>query len=120
LRALGVSELADRDVGFAAAREAHPDGVDAVLDLVSQAPDTTLLKEGGRLASTLGAAGEGVGRFNIVAEPTPAGLQRLGELLATGALRVHIQRDYTLDQAGEALQALPATHTRGKLSLTIA
>jgi NADPH2:quinone reductase len=120
LRALGVSELVDRDTDFAAAREAHPEGVDAVLDLVSQAPETTLLKEGGRLASTIGAAGEGVGRFNIVAQPAPADLRRLGDLLDAGGLRVHIQRDYTFDQAGEALQALPATHTRGKLSLTIA
>jgi NADPH:quinone reductase len=120
LRALGVSELVERDDDFAAAREAHPDGVDAVLDLVSQAPDTTLLKEGGRLASTMGAAGDGEGRFNIIAQPTPADLQRVGELVETGKLRVHIQRDYTLEHAGEALAALPGTHTRGKLSLTIA
>jgi NADPH2:quinone reductase len=121
LRALSVRELIDRNAGVdAAVRDAYPDGVDAVLDLVSQTPDTTLLKEGGRLASTLGAAGDGVGRFNIVAQPTAANLQRLGELLDTGKLRVHIQRDYPLEQADEALQALPATHTRGKLSLTIA
>jgi NADPH:quinone reductase len=120
LRALGVSELVERDDDFAAAREAHPDGVDAVLDLVSHAPDTTLLKEGGRLASTMGAAGDGEGRFNIIAQPTPADLQRVGELVETGKLRVHIQRDYTLEHAGEALAALPGTHTRGKLSLTIA
>jgi NADPH:quinone reductase-like Zn-dependent oxidoreductase len=120
LRALGVSELVDRDDDFAAAREAHPDGVDAVLDLVSQAPDTTLLKEGGRLASTMGAAGDGEGRFNIIAQPTPADLQRVGELVEAGKLRVHIQRDYTLEHAGEALAALLGTHTRGKLSLTIA
>jgi NADPH:quinone reductase len=120
LRTLGVRELIDRNADVdAAVRDAHPDGVDAVLDLVSQTPDTTLLREGGRLASTLGTAGDGAGRFNIVAEPTPANLQRLGELLDTDRLRVHIQRDYTLEQAGEALQALPATHTRGKLNLTI-
>jgi hypothetical protein len=29
-------------------------------------------------------------------------------------------RNHTLEQAGEALQAFAATHTRGKLSLTIA
>jgi NADPH:quinone reductase-like Zn-dependent oxidoreductase len=119
LRALGVAEFVDRDAGVAAVRDAHADGVDALLDLVSQAPDTSLLKKGGRLASTLGAADDGEGRFNIMAEPTPANLLRLGELLDTG-VRVHIQRDFTLEQAGEALQALPAAHTRGKLGLTIA
>jgi NADPH:quinone reductase-like Zn-dependent oxidoreductase len=121
LRGLGVGELIDResDVG-AAVRELHPDGVDALLDAVSQAPDTSLLKEGGRLASPIGAAGEGPGRFNIMAEPTPANLQRLAELLETDRLRVPIQRSYALEQAGEALQALPTTHTQGKLSVTIA
>jgi NADPH:quinone reductase-like Zn-dependent oxidoreductase len=120
LRGLGVSELLDRNADVSAAlRESHPDGVDAILDAVSFTPDTTILKEGGRLASPLGAAGEGPGRFNIVAEPTPANLKRLAELLDAGALRVHIQRNYSLEQAGDALVALPTTHTQGKLGLTI-
>jgi NADPH:quinone reductase len=120
LSGLGVSELLDRNADVSAAlRESHPDGVDAILDAVSFTPDTTILKEGGRLASPLGAAGEGPGRFNIVAEPTPANLKRLAELLDEGALRVHIQRNYSLEQAGDALVALPTTHTQGKLGLTI-
>ena len=103
LRRLGVSELIDRNDVVAAVREAHPDGVDAILDVVSFTPDTSLLKNGGRLASPLGAAGDGPGRVNIVAEPTPANLQRLAELLDSGSLRVPIQRSYQLDEAGEAL-----------------
>jgi NADPH2:quinone reductase len=121
LRGLGVSELIDRNSDVSAAvREAHPDGVEAILDVASAAPDTALLKDGGRLASPLGAAGEGPERFNIMAEPTPANLQRLAELLDTGALRVPIERSYRLEQADEALQALPTTHTQGKISLTMA
>lgn len=121
LRGLGVSELVDRNADLAAAvRQAHPDGVDAVLDVVSQTPDASLFKKGGRLASPVGTAGEGTGRFNIMAEPTPANLQRLAELFDSGALRVSIQRSYRLEEAGDALQALPATHTQGKLALTIA
>ncbi len=121
LRGLGVGKPVDRGRDVAAAvRDTHPDGVEAILDVVSQAPDVSVLKEGGRLASTIGAAGEGEGRFNIMAVPSPANLERLAELLDSGALRVSIQRSYSLEQAGEALQALPATHTRGKLSLTIA
>jgi NADPH2:quinone reductase len=120
LRGLGVTEFLDRQADLAAAvREARPDGVDAILDLVSPAPDASLLKEGGRLASPLGAAGEGPGRVNIMADPTPANLARLAELLDSGALRVPIQGSYRLDQAAEALQALPGTHTQGKLGLTI-
>jgi NADPH:quinone reductase len=121
LRGLGVAELVDRKADVAAVvREAHPDGVDAVLDVVSQTPDDSLLKAGGRLASPLGAAGEGPGRFNVMAVPTPANLQRLAGLLDTGTLEVPIQQSYPLERAGEALQALPATHTQGKIGLTIA
>ena len=119
LRDLGVSEILDRNADLAAAvREAHPDGVNALFDVASQAPDASLLKEGGRLASPLGAAGEGEGRFNVMAVSSPTNLQRLGELLVDGTLRVPIQRAYALDQAGEALQALPTTHTQGKLGIT--
>ncbi len=121
LHGLGVSELIDRDGDVAAAvREAHPGDVDAILDVASATPDTSLLRERGRLASPLGAAGEGEGRFNIMAEPTPANLQRLAEVLDDGTLRVQIQRSYPLEQAGDALQALPTTHTQGKLGLMIA
>ena len=121
LRELGVAEVVPRDgdVG-ATVRAAHPDGVDAILDLVSQEPDASLLKTGGSLASTLGAAGEGAGRFNIMAEPTPPNLQRLAEHLDDGTLRVHIQRSYALEEAAEALGALQSTHTQGKLSLSVA
>jgi NADPH:quinone reductase-like Zn-dependent oxidoreductase len=121
LRELGVSVLLHRDGDVTeAVRELHPDGIDAVFDVVSQAPDASLLSEGGRLASPLGAAGEGPGRFNIVAVPTPANLEHLAELLDDGTLRVPIERSYGLEHAGEALAALPSTHTRGKLGVTIA
>lgn len=121
LRGLGVSELIDRDDDVAAAvRAAHPEGVDAMLDVVNREPDTSLLDEGGRLASPLGAAGEGAGRFNVMAQPMPSNLQRIAELLDTGALQVSLQLSYQLEQAGDALQALPTTHTQGKLGVTIA
>ena len=111
LRELGVSEILDRDAELAG-------GADAILDLVSYAPRDALLNEGGRLASPLGAAGEGPQRLNLVAQPTPANLQRVAELLDSGALRVHIQRSYELAQAAEALEALSG-HKRGKLGLAI-
>jgi len=70
LRALGVTELIDRNADLAiAVSEAHPEGVEAILDLANFSPDTAALKEGGRLASPLGAAGEGTGRFNLMAQP---------------------------------------------------
>ena len=120
LRGLGAAEILDRNADLRTTlREAHPDGVDAVLDLVSYAPQDGLVKDGGRLASPLGAAGEGPHRFNLMAVPTTANLERLAELLDSGTLQVNVQERYDLAGAGDALQAL-AAHTRGKLGLTIA
>lgn len=117
LQGLGVGQVLDRNADIAAA---VGEGVEVILDLVSQAPDTSVLKEAGRLASPLGAAGDGPRRFNVMAEPTPANLQRLAELLEAGTLRVPLQRSYPLERAGEALEALLTTHTQGKLGVAIA
>jgi NADPH:quinone reductase-like Zn-dependent oxidoreductase len=123
LRELGVSELLPRDGYLAAAtREQHPDGFDAVLDLVNYAPDVpaSLAKDGGRVASPTGAAGDGPGRTLVMAAPTPENLERLTRLLANGTLRVHIQDTYELAQAPDALTALATTHTQGKLAIRVA
>lgn len=121
LRELGAGEVIDRNTDVAAqVRDHHPEGVDALLELVSPTPDDSVLKQGGRLASTLGAAGEGPGRTNLMAVPTTSNLERLAQLLDAGTLRVHIQHTYPLKQAGTALDALPGTHTQGKLAITIA
>jgi NADPH:quinone reductase len=122
LRELGVGELLPRDGDLAAAaRQRHPDGFDAVLDVVNYAPDVpaTLVKDGGRVASPTGSAGEGPGRTMVMAAPTPENLERLARLLADGTLRVPIQATYELEQAPDALSALPTTHTQGKLAIRV-
>jgi NADPH:quinone reductase-like Zn-dependent oxidoreductase len=120
LLGLGVNEILDRDDDLeATVRERFADGVDAILDVVSDASQESLLKEGGRLASSRGTAGEGPRRFNLMAQPTPENLQRLAKLLEEGVLRVYIQASYDLARAGEALAAL-GNHTRGKVALSIA
>jgi NADPH:quinone reductase-like Zn-dependent oxidoreductase len=121
LRDLGAAEVLDRSADLeATVRERHANGVAAVLDVISFTPSDDLLEAGGRLASSLGAAGEGAGRFNLIALPTQENVQRVAGLLDDGALRVPTQRTFPLEQAGDALQALPNTHTQGKLSITIA
>jgi NADPH:quinone reductase len=121
LRELGVSEIVERDSDVVAqVRERFPEGVDALLDLVSFTPDASVLKEGGRLASSLGAAGDGSGRTNLMASGKTANLERLAQLLDAGSLRVHIQEMYPLERAGEALQSLASTHTQGKIAIAIA
>jgi NADPH2:quinone reductase len=123
LRSLGVADILPRDGDIAAAtRERHPDGVDALLDNVSYAPGAydAALKEGARVASPNNAAGEGPGRTNVMAVPTPENLQRLAQLLDAGTLKVHIHQTYPLDQAAAALNALATTHTQGKIALQLA
>jgi NADPH:quinone reductase-like Zn-dependent oxidoreductase len=125
LRDLGASEPIDRNVGITAAvRERHPDGIDALLDLVSYTPDAfevyaAALKAGGRGASPTGAAGQSAGRTNVMATPTQENLERLARLLDAGDLKVPIQHTYDLARAGEALQALGTAHTQGKLAIHI-
>jgi NADPH2:quinone reductase len=125
LRDLGVGELLDRDGDTVlAVRDRYPDGVAALLDLVSYTPDdfnanAAALEPGGRGASPVSAAGDGPGRSNIMAVSSPENLERLARLLDAGSLRVPIQRSYRLDQTGEALQAFGATHKRGKLAIEI-
>jgi NADPH:quinone reductase len=120
LRGLGAAEVPDRETDLESAiRERHSDGVDAVLDLVSFTPPDWLLRPGGRLASTLGAAGEGQGRANLMAESTTEKLQRIAELLDNGTLRVPIQATYELAEAGEALTAFSSAHTQDKLGIAV-
>jgi NADPH:quinone reductase-like Zn-dependent oxidoreductase len=126
LRDLGVGELLDRGADVAAAvRERHPDGVDALLDLVSYTPDefdasAAALRDGGRGVSPIGAAGDGEGRTKVMSAPSPENLNRVARLLDDGTLRVPIQESFALDEAGRALQVLGTAHTQGKLAIRVA
>jgi NADPH:quinone reductase-like Zn-dependent oxidoreductase len=121
LRELGVTERLERDGDVvAAARDRHPDGVDALLDLVSYVPGVFdgALRDGGRVASTNGAAGEGPGRTNVMAVPSDDNLRRLAALLDDATLRVHVHDTFELDRATDALLAL-TERVRGKLAITV-
>ena len=122
LRELGVTERLDRggDV-FAAVRDGHPDGIDALLDLASYAPGAFegALMDGARVASSNGAAGEGPGRTNVMAVPSDDNLRRLAALLDDGTLQVHIHDTFELDRATDALQALATEHVHGKLAISV-
>jgi NADPH2:quinone reductase len=125
LRDLGVSEVLLREADVTAlVHERYPEGIEALLDLVSFAPEgfdahAAVLKDDGRGASTLSAAGEGAGRHNVGGMPTPENLRRLAQLLEAGTLRVPIQKTYDLDQAAEALPALATEHAQGKIAIWV-
>lgn len=116
LRDLGVNEVLARDGDVTGV------GADALLDTVSYAPGAydAALRDGARVASPNGAAGDGPGRTNVMAVAHGDSLPRLGELLADGTVRVPIQATHELREAGEALAALAGTHTQGKHAIRIA
>jgi hypothetical protein len=70
------------------------------------------LRDAGRLASPLGAAGDDPGHFSIMAQLKPENLQRLAELIDNGTARVAVQQSFQLDHAAEATQTLRTNHTR--------
>ena len=125
LRGLGVAEVLDRNGDIPAqVRERHPDGVDALADFASRSPDqlntyAAVVREGGRIASSAGAAGQGPGRTNVTAVPAAATLDRLAGLLTDGTLRVPIQASYPLAQIDQANKTLGGQHTQGKLAITL-
>ena len=126
LRGLGVDEVLPRDADLVATvRDRYPDGVDALVDAVTPfqpTPYEGVLAEGGRIASPTNAAGEGPGRTNVMHGMilNREWLDRVAALLADGTITVPIQQTFELDQAPEALEALAAGHTQGKIAIRVA
>jgi NADPH2:quinone reductase len=129
-RQLGAEEVYDSmaaDV-IDALHAAHPDGVDAVLDLVSSADaikrDAEVIRPGGRLVSTIFAADEGwfaqrqitAHNHSSSANPliSPQGLTTVGQLLADGTITTRIGSTVDLDAAGQVLEELRHGGLHGK------
>ena len=130
VRGLGASETVDYATGDVAEslRGRFPDGVEALIDAVNRGDAFTrlaeLVRSGGRVATTLGAAdvdalaARGVRATNIMGAPTPEKLSSLAELAVAGTLRVDVERTFPLSEANAALAAFQAG-TRGKLVLVV-
>lgn len=110
-------------------RTAYPDGVDALIDLVSYTPDGLPLdavRKGGTVASSMGAAhdetlaGFGLTGSNVMAGPVREVVAPLAEQAAAGALRVHVATRLPLDHASEGLATIAAGQAHGKIVVTIA
>jgi NADPH:quinone reductase-like Zn-dependent oxidoreductase len=121
-RRLGAEEVYDTQAGDAvgALHAAHPDGVDAVLDLVSGRDairrDAEILKPGGSLVSTIFAADVGwfaerqITAHNNAssANPlfSPQGLGQVARMLADGVITARIRSTAGLEAAGQVLEKL--------------
>jgi NADPH:quinone reductase len=129
-RRLGAGEVYETKTGdvIAALRAAHPEGLDAVLDLVNGkdtiARDAEILKSGGSLVSTVYAADEAwfaerkIKAHNIAGLTNPfatrQGLGQVARMLADGTITARISATVELEAAGQILEKLRKGGLRGK------
>jgi len=134
-RDLGVEEFVayDKEDVVQALKAAHPGGMDAVLDLISDADAIKkigeLLHADARIVSTIGAADiDWFAQRNIAAEHlymlgTPqashAGLRTLLELVEQQRIRVIIAEERPLAEATEALAESKSGSVNGKIVITV-
>jgi|HubBroStandDraft_5_1064220.scaffolds.fasta_scaffold00072_10 NADPH2:quinone reductase len=131
-RSLGADEVVDYTAGAVVTqvRERHPDGIDAIADVVNSGEallaTASALKKGGTLVSSLygpeqSAYPKSVRVNYIQSRPQPGDLSELAHLVSTGKLRIEIGKTYSFLEAPEALSDLldPTKHTRGKLVVRI-
>jgi NADPH:quinone reductase-like Zn-dependent oxidoreductase len=126
LRKLGAREFFDTSTGhlLEELKFAHPGGIDGILDVMNTGPafaaNLVALREGGIVASTIGAADPAVlaahkvRGVNINMHPTPDLLDRLSKELAAGRLRTPIELQVPFAEALNAFPTLRAGSGRGK------
>lgn len=133
---LGVEEFVayDREDVIAAIRAAHPGGVEAALDLVSDRDAfkrlADVVRADGRIVSTIGSADvdyfaqRNIAAQNLVMNQTPqsshAGLRTLLELVEQERIRVFIADERPLTEAGDALEESKRGSVNGKIVITVA
>jgi NADPH:quinone reductase-like Zn-dependent oxidoreductase len=127
---LGADDVYDTNAGDAvdAIRAAHPDGVDAVLDLVNGPDairrDAGMLKARGRLVSTVYAADEdwfaerNIAAYNIASISSPMssrqGLTEVARTLAAGTITARVGSTVGLEGAADTFDKLRNGALRGK------
>jgi NADPH:quinone reductase-like Zn-dependent oxidoreductase len=108
-----------------AVRMAQPGGIDAVIDLVSNREAlgriSTLVNEGGRLASSVyaadveGLARRGIRATNVSMQPDARRLGELSRMVDSGELSVRLDRTFPLEKAPVALEGRRTGQVRGKI-----
>jgi NADPH:quinone reductase-like Zn-dependent oxidoreductase len=130
-RELGATETIDHTRGdlLDALRMIHPGRIDAVIDVVSERDAlgriAGLVKEGGRLASSVYAADvdslarRGIKATNVGVRPDARRLEELSRMVDAGELTVRLERTFPLERAPEALDESRTGHVRGKIVLLV-
>ena len=130
-RELGASETVDHTRGdlVGAVRMTHPGGIEAIIDVVSERDRlgrlAELVKEGGRIASSVYAAEveslaqRGIKATNVGVHPDARRLEELSRMVGAGELTVRLERALPLEKAPEALEESRTGHVRGKIVLLV-
>ena len=131
VRELGATETIDHTAEdiVGAVLVAHPDGIEAIIDMVSDREAlgrmARVLKKGGRLASSVDAAASeslaerSIRTTNIGMQPDAQRLAELARIVDAGEISVSLERAFPLEEAPEALEESRTGHTRGKLVLLV-
>src|SRR3954447_1898093 len=122
VKGLGAHEVVDHSADVPAqVRAVAPQGVDVILHFAGDpAALAGLLTEKGRIASTMGfGADQHPAATFIMANPTPATLDKLAADLAEGTFTVPVAKSYALHEVPEAFGDF-AGGTLGKIAITVA
>jgi NADPH:quinone reductase-like Zn-dependent oxidoreductase len=112
-----------------AVRRAHPDGIDALLDLVSDATGfaalASLVRSGGTAVTTQYVADEealgltGITGVNFALQPSSELLERVGEAVAEGRIVAPPITRISLEEVPSVLSSPQARPTSGKTVITL-
>jgi NADPH:quinone reductase-like Zn-dependent oxidoreductase len=131
VRELGAAETIDhsREDVIEAMLVAHPDGIEAIIDVVSDPKVlrrmARLVKKGGRIASSVYAADveylseRGVRATNVGMQPEAWRLEELSGMVDAGEISVQLEHTFPLEEAREALEVSRTGHVRGKIVLLL-
>ena len=132
LRELGATTIIDRTAGSVVdqVRAAHPDGVDALINLTPgynpQEVPIGAVRRGGKMASTSAMPDEetlaaaGVTGSQVIATAVREVIGPLAEQAAAGELKVHVSSVVPLEQAADALGTIAAGKANGKIVVDLA
>jgi NADPH2:quinone reductase len=128
MQAYGAAETVDSRAAVAnQVREKHPDGIDALIDVASDADAFAALAElvrpGGTALSTIGAANprqlltRGITGVNYVVEVSAEPLERVADAVVTGQIVAPPITEIGVDDAPEAVANM--AHASGKTVITM-
>jgi NADPH:quinone reductase-like Zn-dependent oxidoreductase len=131
LRRLGAADVVDYQEDVAEqVHAAHPNGVDALIDMVTFDPDSfaplaKTVRPGGKVSTLTGGATEdALAAAGLTGQMIMAGTSRdtLSRLIADvedGTLTIDVERALPLDDADKGLETMANRRARGKIVITI-